>query len=211
MTATAQFAIDTLGPVSSGGGEGAPRGGGDTGLRRELEVWASLLAAETGDGKHLGEHAMADRWASAVGHWLVDANLLADADNLHTGLEILRAAQTRLQPTGPTARLEAMVSVLADTTRAALDRARQTRLAENLDPGSWAARMLLAVVAERGITSTEIVQKLCADESQVSRSGRALVERGLAVKARHGRTKGWSATPRGAAVAERLLERISQD
>ena len=211
MTAIAQFAVDALGPVSSGEREDGPRSGGEAGLRRELEVWASLLAAETGDGKHLGEHAMADRWASAVGHWLVDANLLADADNLHTGLEILRSAQARLQPSGPTARLEAMVSVLADTARSALDRARQTRLAENLDPGSWAARMLVAVVAERGITSTEIVNKLRADESQISRSGRALVERGLAVKARHGRTRGWSATPRGAAVAERLRQRSESE
>jgi len=211
MTAIAQFAVDALGPVSFGEREDGPRSGGEAGLRRELEAWASLLEAETGDGKHLGEHRVVDRWASAVSYWLVDANLLADADNLYTGLEILRAAQTRLQPTGPTARLDAILTVLAETASAALERARQTKLAEYLDPTSWAARMLVLVQAERGITSTEIIRRLCADESQISRSGRALIERGLAAKSRHGRTMGWSATPRGALIAERLRQRSATE
>jgi DNA-binding MarR family transcriptional regulator len=203
MSPSARFSMD----IRQSPAEREPGPGSEAGLRRELEVWASLLAKETGDGKHLGDHAVVDHWASAVGYWLVDANLLADADNLHLGLEALRDAHTRLPPGGPTSRLEAMVTVLAETVRASLDRARQARLAENLDPNSWAARMLVAVADEPGVTSTEIVKRLCADESQISRSGRALVERGLAVKTRHGRVKGWSATPRGGATADRLRER----
>lgn len=178
------------------------------GLRRELEVWASLLTEETGEGKRLGEREATDRWARAVSCWLIDASLLGDTESLHAGLEVLRSAHVRLRPVGPTARLEAMVAALAETARAGLDRARQTELAQTLDPDSWAARMLTTIDGQPGIISSMIAKELDADESQVSRSGRALVERGLAVKTRNGRSKGWRVTPRGAVTAEQLRSRI---
>ncbi|MBP2330703.1 putative transcriptional regulator [Kibdelosporangium banguiense] len=177
------------------------------GLERGLRVWADRLREETGDGKVLGEQAMVDRWTAAVSRWLMDAALLSDAANLHAALEILREAVMRLQPSGPTARLETAVVTLAEVARAGLDRARQNHIADTLDPGSWAARMLILVCEQPHITSTDIVNRLGIHEAQVSRSGKALVERGLLVKNRHGRAKGWHVTPRGAVTAQRLSTR----
>jgi hypothetical protein len=181
--------------------------GASAGRERGLKVWAARLAEETGDGKVLGEQAIVDRWAAAVSRWLVDTALSGDVANLHAALEELRAAVLRLRPTGPVARLEAAVVTLAEVARAGLDRARQDHLADTLDPNSWAARMLVLVFRTPHITSADIVGQLGVHEAQISRSGKALVERGLVVKARHGRAKGWHATPRGAAVAQRLVER----
>ena len=177
------------------------------GLERGLEVWAGRLKEETGDGKILGEQTAVDRWTSAVSRWLVDAVLLADVSNLHAALEVLRAAVVRLKPGAPTARLESAIVTLAEVARAGLDRARQNDLADTLDPKSWAARMLMIVDQTPHITSADIVEELHVHEAQVSRSGKALVERGLLVKNRHGRLKGWHVTPRGAATARRLAER----
>jgi hypothetical protein len=170
-------------------------------------VWATRLEEETGDGKILGEQAAVDRWASAVSRWLVDAALSDDAVNLHAAVEVLRTAVLRLHPTGPTARLETAVVTLAEVARAGLDRSRQNHLAETLDPNSWAARMLVLAHQTPHITSSDLVDQLGAHEAQISRSGKALVERGLLVKSRHGRSKGWHATPRGAALAARLVAR----
>ncbi len=178
-----------------------------TGLERGLDVWASRLKEESGDGKVLGEQALVDRWTSAVSRWLMDATLLADVPNLHSALEILRAAVLRLEPDGPTARLEAAVVTLAEVARAGLDRARQNDLADTLDPHSWAARMLILAHEKPHITSAEIVTKLGTHEAQISRSGKTLIEQGLLVKNRHGRSKGWHTTPRGAVAAQRLANR----
>ena len=101
-------------------------------------LWASFLEKETGDGKHLGDAETADRWASSVAYWLIDASLLCDNDNLHTGLEILHAAHARLRPSGPTARLEALVALFAETARAGLERTRQQQPERKLDPTSRA-------------------------------------------------------------------------
>ena len=180
---------------------------GSAGRERGLKVWAARLAEETGDGKVLGEQVVVDRWAAAVSRWLVDAALSGDVANLHTALEALRAAVLRLRPTGPVARLEAAVVTLAEVARAGLDRTRQDHLADTLDANSWAARMLVLVFHTPHITSADIVRRLGVHEAQISRSGKALVEQGLVVKSRHGRAKGWHATPRGAAMAQRLAER----
>ncbi|MCS7476908.1 MarR family transcriptional regulator [Umezawaea endophytica] len=178
-----------------------------TGLERGLDVWASRLKEETGEGKVLGEQAMVDRWASAVSRWLMDAALLADIPNLRAALETLREAVLRLDPEGPTARLEAAVVTLAEVARAGLDRARQNEVVDALDPNSWAARMLILAHERPHITSAEIVTDLGAHEAQISRSGRTLIEQGLLVKNRHGRLKGWHTTPRGAVAAQRLATR----
>jgi DNA-binding MarR family transcriptional regulator len=180
----------------------------EAGLRRELSEWASFLDHETGAGKQLGDDETADRWASAVASWVIDASLLLDGESLHAGLEVLRSAHTRLEPTGSTARLEALVALLAEAARAGLERSRQAQLADTLDPTSWSARMLVTVDEAPGITSATLSRALGAEDSQVSRSGRTLIERGLAIKTKHGRAVGWRATPRGAATAEQLRQKL---
>nr|WP_042191392.1 hypothetical protein [Kibdelosporangium sp. MJ126-NF4]CEL20049.1 hypothetical protein [Kibdelosporangium sp. MJ126-NF4]CTQ97273.1 hypothetical protein [Kibdelosporangium sp. MJ126-NF4] len=181
-----------------------------TGLDQGRKIWADLLKQETGDGKVLGDQAAVHRWVAAVSRWLVDATLLADEPNLRQALDVMRQAAMRLHPAGPTAQLEASLVTLAEIARAGLDRARQNRLADTLDPSSWAARMLVLVCARPHITSADIVSELGAHEAQISRSGKALVDRGLLVKSRHGRAKGWHVTPRGTVTAQRLADRDTQ-
>ncbi|WP_410599402.1 MarR family transcriptional regulator [Amycolatopsis sp. lyj-90] len=177
------------------------------GISRGFEAWATKLKEETGEGKVLGDHAAVDRWAAAVGRWLVDAALLADIPALSSALSAFQNAGMRLQPGGHTMRLEAVVMGLAEVAQAALDRAEQAALADTLDPRSWAARMLVLVHREPHITSSDVCDRLKVHEAQISRSGKMLLERGLVVKTRLGRSKGWYATPRGEAVAEQLADR----
>ncbi|MBB5851195.1 MarR family transcriptional regulator [Amycolatopsis umgeniensis] len=177
------------------------------GVARGLDAWASKLKEETGEGKVLGDHAAVDRWAAAVGRWLVDATLLADIPSLRSALRAFQEAGMRLQPGGHTMRLEAVVTSLAEVAQAALDRAEQATLADTLDPKSWAAKMLLLAHREPHITSSDVCSRLGVHEAQISRSGKMLMERGLVVKTRLGRSKGWYATPRGEAVAKQLADR----
>lgn len=186
---------------------------GQSGLERERRAWASVLDQVVEDAKRFtAEPGSADRWAAAVSRWLVDASLLADAQSLHTGLETLRSAHVRLSwASAPeTVRLEGMITALAETARACLDRARQTHMAEALDPQTVAARMLSMIDAKPGITSAEMTQQLGVDDSQISRSGRALIEHGLATKERHGRVRSWRSTPRGAFTAQRTRDRAEK-
>ncbi|MFC9256373.1 MarR family transcriptional regulator [Amycolatopsis thailandensis] len=180
------------------------------GLSRGFGTWAAKLKEETGEGKVLGDHAAVDRWAAAVGRWLVDAIRLADIPSLRCALEAFQSAGMRLQPGGHTMRLEAVVMALAEVAQSALDRAEQAALADDLDPKSWAARMLVLVHREPHITSSDVGSRLGAHEAQISRSGKTLMERGLVVKTRLGRSKGWYATPRGEAVATQLAERENE-
>ena len=83
-------------------------------------------------------------------------------------------------------------------------------MAEALDPQTVAARMLSMIDAKPGITSAEMTQQLGVDDSQISRSGRALIEHGLATKERHGRVRSWRSTPRGAFTAQRTRDRAEK-
>jgi DNA-binding MarR family transcriptional regulator len=176
-------------------------------LRRRLEIWARRLKEETGEGKVLGDRAAVDRWAGAVGGWLVDATLVADVSSLEAALHAFRSAATHLQPNSPTDRLEAVLTGFAEVAQASLDRVERVELADTLDPSSWAAKMLVLAYREPHVTSADICRRLKVHEAQISRSGKALLERGLVVKTRHGRSVGWYVTPRGEFVAERLTER----
>jgi hypothetical protein len=187
-------------------------GSGRAGLARERVVWSAVIERCAGDPKLVAaDPDSADRWAAAVSNWMVDASLLADACNLHDALETLRSAHVELscRPAPETARLDGMITALAETARASLDRARQAQLAETLDPQTVAARMLLMIDAEPGVASAQMKEDLGIDDSQVSRSGRALIERGLAVKDRHGKQRCWRCTPRGTLSAQRIRDRAA--
>ncbi|MFD8500955.1 MarR family transcriptional regulator [Amycolatopsis sp. NPDC059657] len=189
----------------------APAADGDlAGLRGSFDIWAQKLADENGDGKVLGEQVQLGRWTTAVGRWLIDATLLADVPSLEHALRALQDAAARLRPDGPVARLDAVLHAFAEIAVAGLDRTEQTVIADTLDPGSWAAKMLVLAYQNPHITSSDIGTRLAVHEAQISRSGKALEERGLVVKTRHGRAKGWYATPRGETVAKRLVARASK-
>jgi hypothetical protein len=172
-------------------------------------VWTAVIKDIDHVKRVTAEPDLADRWAAAVGRWLADASLLADTHNLCAALETLRTAHMSLsRDLAPEAnRLDGMMCAFAETARACLDRARQTRLAATLDPQTLAARMLLMIDDEPGISSAQVTLQLGVDESQISRSGRALIERGLAVKDRHGKERTWRCTPRGAFTAQQTRQR----
>jgi hypothetical protein len=172
-------------------------------------VWAAVIKDIDHVKRVTAEPELADRWAAAVGRWLADASLLTDVDNLRAALETLRTAHMSLSHdlTPEADRLDGMMCAFAETARACLDRARQTQLAATLDPQTVAARMLLMIDDEPGISSAQVTLQLGVDESQISRSGRTLIERGLAVKDRHGKERTWRCTPRGAFTAQQTRQR----
>lgn len=182
------------------------------GLERERLVWSAVIEHGFEGAEIVSEESdLADRWAAAVGHWLTDASMLADAYNLHAGVEALRSAHMQLACASEpgAARVDGMIIAFAETARAALDRVRQEQLAGTLDPGTVAARMLLMIDDEPGTSSARVMSQLNVQESQVSRAGRSLIERGFALKTRHGRERSWRLTPRGAALARRVRNRAN--
>jgi DNA-binding MarR family transcriptional regulator len=181
-----------------------------TGLERERALWASAVERDSKAAELvIEEPERADRWAGAVGRWVADASLLADDGALHAGIEALRSAHAGLvnRDAPGAVRLDGMVTAFAETAHASLDRIRQQQLADTLDPSTLAARMLVLIADKPGITSGALSWTFSVGDSQVSRTGRALVERGLAVKSRHGKERYWRLTPRGAAAARQVRER----
>ena len=177
------------------------------GRMQSLSIWADFLASRAGNSE-----LAADRWAGLVGAWMTDASLVADAEALELGLQALQQGHSRLEPSVRSGRLGGMVVALAEVARAASDRAYQSTWERTVEAKSWAAQMLLVIASHRGVTSTEILEQLrtskaSLDESQISRSGRTLQDRGLATAARLGRSMVWRTTPRGERAVFALQQR----
>lgn len=177
------------------------------GRMQSLSIWTDFLASRAGNSE-----LAADRWAGLVGAWMTDASLVADAEALERGFQALQQGYSRLEPRVRSGRLGGMVVALAEVARAASDRAYQVTWERTVEAKSWAAQMLLVIASHRGVTSTEILDQLrtsraSLDESQISRSGRTLQERGLATAGRLGRSMVWRTTPRGERAARALEQR----
>jgi len=114
----------------------------------------------------------------------------------------------RLTPKQRSRRVAGMVAVLVEATAAAFGRAVQSTVERGLDPKSHSARMLLQVAWNPDITNIDIAERLDVDPSQVSRSGRQLLEQGLAIATPIGRVKAWRLTPRGEHAASTLRQRV---
>jgi DNA-binding MarR family transcriptional regulator len=182
------------------------------GLDRERAVWAAAVQRGSEAAELvIEERGRANRWAGAVGRWIADASLLGDERALCAGIEALRSAHAGLvgRDAPGAVRLDGMLAAFAETAHASLDRIRQQQLADDLDPSTVAARMLALIDGKPGITSGELTEELRVSDSEVSRTGKALGERGLAVKTRHGKERFWHPTPRGTVTAGRLRERAS--
>jgi steroid delta-isomerase-like uncharacterized protein len=171
------------------------------GLLDEVHDWAAFLSEEA----PYSEDA-ADRWATSVSHWVVDACLLADQHSLRAGLDVLQDAYGELPPDQAAPELAGMISALAEVVQAALDRAEQAVWEQTVDPSTHAARMLVEIVNQPGLTNSILAERLGVDPSEISRSGRLLNTRGLAFNERR-RHSSWRATPRGKSAAERIRSR----
>lgn len=179
------------------------------GRLQALSIWRDFLASDQGKG----DVAM-DRWAGLVGAWITDACLVADAEALERGLEALQQAYSDLEASVLPSRRAGIITALAEVMRAASDRAYQVTWERTVDAQSWAAQMLLVIADHPGIASAEVLRRLrvhkaTLSETQVSRSGRTLLERGLATVSQLGRSAVWRITPRGLRATSALRKRIA--
>jgi len=154
----------------------------------------------------------ADALSRVLGAWLTDASLANDAPALEGALGALQVAHSSLTPAQRETKVGGIITAFAEIARAAADRAFQETWAQTVDANSWAAQMLLLIAAQPNLISTEILQHLrqskpSLDETQVSRSGRTLLQRGLATAQQLGRTTQWRTTPRGAHAVTALKNR----
>lgn len=149
----------------------------------------------------------AQGWVTTYSRWLIDAVLCGDSTALEASLRSLGRHTREVRTKNGSLELVGMLKALADVSRAGADRTAQQAIGKHLDPHSWAARMLLAVVHTPALNSSQLRTQLGVSESQISRSGRMLIERGLVQTTKEGRYQSWHATPRGAETATMLVRR----
>jgi DNA-binding MarR family transcriptional regulator len=137
---------------------------------------------------------------SAFATFLVDAALDADKESLDMALTWLQWQYGRRRPTasGPEASEErgALLGFI-HVAQWGLQRAPAASLTPAVEPGTHAARFLQALAACPGLSNAKLAAELGVDETEVSRVGRGLIEKGLAARRRLGRLNSWEITPRG--------------
>jgi AcrR family transcriptional regulator len=148
-----------------------------------------------------------DARLEALALGLVDALLEADETTLRTALEALRDARGRalVAETGPGPERERLLGWLAGMIAVAhwaLERLTPESTLAALAPGSQAYSFLRALEDSPQVGSTELRQLLKTDETQVSRTGRRLLEGGLVIRRKLGRHVFWELTPRGRRALE---------
>lgn len=149
------------------------------------------------------------RWqrvTAALALAIVDASLSADTPTLERLQRQLRTARGQL--TGAdlpdAAERRGALLALGHAARLGATRAAATEAVEAVEPDSLAHSMLWEIVERAPITSGELGGILLKDKYTVSRTGRKLIEHGLARKHAVGRQRAWEATRRGTAAIEQL-------
>src|SRR5687767_558699 len=127
---------------------------------------------------------------------LVDGLLTADAETLGAALTALRDARARAADDPQLLGwLDAVIAVCVS----GLDRIGSQ---EAVAPGTQAHAFLRALDGTQHAGSSELRSVLGVDETQVSRTGRGLRERGLVARRKAGRQVFWQLTPRGRRALE---------
>jgi AcrR family transcriptional regulator/DNA-binding MarR family transcriptional regulator len=138
----------------------------------------------------------------AVALGLVDALLEADETTLRAALEALRDARGRALADEPERgpERERLLGWLAGTIAVshwALERLTPESTLAAVAAGSQAHLFLQVLERSPGVGSADLRQLLETDETQVSRTGRRLLESGLVSRRKVGRHAFWELTPRG--------------
>ena len=143
----------------------------------------------------------------AVALGLVDALLDADDLTLREALAALRSARARALGAGQeeSVLLGWLDSLLA-VAHWGLERAPETAAVAR---GTRAWEFLDALARADRLGSPELRELLGTDETQVSRTGRQLLEAGLVGRSRAGRNVHWQITPRGRRALESTPEPAS--
>ena len=148
-----------------------------------------------------------DARLEALALGLVDALLEADEATLRAALEALRDARGRalVAEPEPGPELDRLLGWLAGTIAVAhwaLERLTPESTLAAVAPGSQAHSFLQALENSPRVGSPQLRQLLETDETQVSRTGRRLLEGGLVSRRKVGRQVFWELTPRGRRALE---------
>jgi AcrR family transcriptional regulator len=138
---------------------------------------------------------------------LVDALLDADETTLRTALEALRHARGRVLAAEPEGGLErerllGWLGGMIAVAQWGLERLTPESTPAAVPAGSQAHVFLQALERSPQVGSSELRQLLETDETQVSRTGRRLLETGLVSRRKIGRHVFWELTPRGRRALE---------
>lgn len=138
--------------------------------------------------------------ADAVALGLVDALLDADHASLNAALDALRDARATA-PEGDE-RLLGWLDAAIALAHWSLERLPLDPAIAGIASGTQAHRFLSALVERPAIGSSQLRELLETDETQVSRTGRRLLEGGLVSRRKAGRQALWALTPRGRRALE---------
>jgi AcrR family transcriptional regulator len=136
---------------------------------------------------------------------IVDALLDADHATLGATLGALREARAAA-PEGD-GRLLGWLDAAIALTHWSLERLTPDAEIAGVAAGTQAHRFLNALGERRGVGSSELRELLDTDETQVSRTGRRLLESGLVSRRKAGRQALWALTPRGRRTLELVAAR----
>jgi AcrR family transcriptional regulator/DNA-binding MarR family transcriptional regulator len=148
-----------------------------------------------------------DARLEALALGLVDALLEADETTLRTALEALRDARRRAlaaepEPGPERERLLGWLAGMIAVAHWALERLTPESTLAAVAAGSQAHLFLQALERSPHVGSAQLRQLLETDETQVSRTGRRLLESGLVSRRKAGRHVFWELTPRGRRALE---------
>ncbi|MFL5884098.1 MAG: hypothetical protein ACJ77M_03435 [Thermoleophilaceae bacterium] len=132
---------------------------------------------------------------------LVDAVLDADHDALRDALAALRDLRARVLDANAE-HLLGWVEAAISMTHWTLERGTPDSAVAVVAHGTQAWSFLEALDRQAAVGSAELRELLETDETQVSRTGRRLLEAGLASRTRAGRNVYWELTPRGRRALE---------
>ena len=142
----------------------------------------------------------------ALGMGLVDALLACDADALRAALGALRKLRARaLSADGASEPLLGWLSGAISFSYWGLERLGP-QAAPSVADGTHASDFIEALRGSGRLGSADLRELLGVDDTEVSRSGRRLLEEGLVTRSKVGRRVFWQLTPRGRQLPARRSE-----
>jgi DNA-binding MarR family transcriptional regulator len=177
---------------------------GDTGRAEHIRELAACLQG-------VAEATAADGVLNAIAHAVADAVVTGDGTAMEAAASELRVAAGAWEDEGGEGLVEERGRLygFVDILRWVLQDRSAEAAASGVEPGTHAHKMLSLLVDEDGdvgeaLNGGTIAARLHVDKTQVSRTGRELIERGLVFTSSLGRMTFWEITPRGQYALERL-------
>lgn len=177
-------------------------------LRPSSATRAEQIRAITADLRALDEPGPADGIIDALARAVAAAVVCADGEALDAAAAELRGTAGAWEGESLWAEERGRLYGLADVIRWTLQSLAAEAGATGIEPGSHAHTMLSLLGRDgevgEALNSGAIAERMRVDKTQVSRTGRDLLERGLVVTSELGRRTYWEITPRGQYALEKL-------